>query len=349
MLVSEIPALRSYFHPVARCTDVADDPVRVELFATGVVLWRPTPDGPISAAVDECPHRAARLSQGWLSEPDSDGIRCVVCPYHGWEYAADGACTKIPQNPPDLPIPSRAHLDPVHCEEHYGLVWLALDEPCAPVPDLPAASDPDFELRIEFVEEWDASAPRIVDNSLDIAHVAWVHRGTIGDPGQSELSPFTVERHDHGLTFHLQYHTRLDDVQRRNLGIDDEFATRDTWVDLIQPLVFAARLCYPNGVEHVLFKGATPIDDHRSVFWQLSARNDRPDEERWATIIGMDRAVTNEDRPILEGIRSDFPVTVSDEIHTRSDRMTVEYRRLFGELAGRSDVSPNRRVPLSIV
>lgn len=334
VLVSQIPALRSYFHPVARAADVGGEPVRAELFATGVVLWRPRADGPVQAAIDECPHRGARLSHGWLSAPaGADDERCVVCPYHGWEYDGTGACTTIPQNDPELPIPPRARLTTVHCEERYGFVWVSLDDPCAPVPHLPAAFDDDFELRVEFVEEWAASAPRVVDNSLDIAHVAWVHRGTVGDPDQSTLSPFTVERHDHGLSFHLQYVSRLDDVQRANLGIDAEFAVRDTWVDLIQPLVFSARLCYPNGVEHVLFKGATPIDDHRSLFWQASARNDDPDDERWATIIGMDRAVTNEDRPILEGITADFPVSVGDEVHTRSDRMTVEYRRLLADLA----------------
>ncbi len=325
--MSELPALRHYFHPVARATDIGAVPVRAELLGAGVVLWRSDPGAPVTAALDECPHRGARLSQGWIS----DG--CVVCPYHGWRYGTDGSCALIPQNDPSLPIPARARLTTVACEERYGLVWVCVAEPCVGVPELPAAHDEQFELRIEFVEVWDASAPRIVDNSLDIAHVAWVHRGTIGDPERSTLSPFTVERHEHGMRFHLQYETRLDDVQRRNLGITDEFATRDTWVDLIQPLVFSARLCYPNGVEHVLFKGASPIDDHRSLFWQLSARNDSPDEERWATIIAMDRAVTSEDRPILEGITSDFPTSIADEVHTRSDRMTVEYRRLFADLA----------------
>ena len=53
-------------------------------------------------------------------------------------------------------------------------------------------------------------------------------------------------------------------------------------------------------------------------------------------IVHMDRAVTNEDRPILEGIQADFPLQTTTEVHTRSDRMTVEYRRLLGELASES-------------
>jgi len=326
VLVSEVPALRDYFYPVAIGADVGV-PTRVELLATGVVLWRDG-DGVARAALDVCPHRGARLSQGWSANG------CVVCPYHGWRFEGRaGRCVEIPQNDPGVPIPPKARLPMVHCEERYGLVWLCLGQPRIGVPELPAATAPGYELRLEFVERWAASAPRVVDNSLDISHVAWVHRGTIGDPEQPRISPFTVERHAHGLTFHLQYVSKLTDEQRRNLGIDGEFATRDTFVDLLQPFAFSAVLRYANGVEHVLFKGATPIDDATSLFWQLAARNDAPDDERWASIIAMDRAVTNEDRPILEAIAPDFPIDTTVEVHTRSDRMTLEYRRLLAELA----------------
>ncbi len=338
VLVSEVPALRDYFYPVAYGADLTVEPRRVELFGQGYAIWRPSPGWPAEAAADECPHRGARLSQGWLA----DG--CVVCPYHGWRFEAGGACTLIPQNDPSLPIPPRARLLTAHCEERYGLVWLCIGTPRAGVPDFPHAGDADYVLRHEFLEEWAASAPRVVDNSLDISHVAWVHRGTVGDPEFPMLPPFEVERHRHGLRFHLTYVSKVSAAQKANLGMDVDYAERSTFVDLVQPLCFTAILRYANGVEHVLYKGASPIDDHRSLFWQLVARNDAPDEARWATIVGMDRAVTGEDRPILEGIPADFPLQTTTEVHTRSDRMTVEYRRLLGELASESGlpIRPDR-------
>lgn len=338
MLVSEIPALRDYFYPVLLGAGVGPEPVRVELFGAGYVVWRPAAGEPAVAAVDECPHRGARLSQGWLA----DG--CVVCPYHGWRFDADGACTLVPQNEPTLPIPPRARLVTVHCEERYGLVWVCVGTPRAGVPDFPHASDDGYTLRHEFLEEWAASAPRVVDNSLDISHVAWVHRGTVGDPEFPMLPPFDVTRHQHGLRFHLTYVSRVTEQQKENLGVTADYAERSTFVDLLQPLCFTAVLRYANGVEHVLYKGATPIDDTRCLFWQVVARNDAPDDARWASIVAMDRAVTNEDRPILEGIVPDFPLSTTTEVHTRSDRMTVEYRRLFAELAGEGDaiVRPDR-------
>jgi phenylpropionate dioxygenase-like ring-hydroxylating dioxygenase large terminal subunit len=326
VLVSSLPALRRYFHPVCAAADVTTQPQRIVLFGDAIVLWRTDDRAPLSVARDVCPHRGARLSQGWLVDSG-----CIACPYHGWEFDGAGRCTRIPQNEPDLPIPPRAQLSMVVAEERYGFVWVCVDEPVAPVPEWPHADD--YDLRIEFVEQWDASAPRIVDNSLDISHVAFVHRGTIGDPDFPRLPTFDVEHHEHGLRFHLTYVSKVPDAQRTNIGMDASHAERSTFVDLVQPLCFTAVLRYANGVEHVLYKGATPIDDRCSIFWQAVARNDAPDDERWASIIAMDRAVTNEDRPVLEGIDPDFPMSVTGELHTRSDRMTVEYRRLLARLA----------------
>jgi phenylpropionate dioxygenase-like ring-hydroxylating dioxygenase large terminal subunit len=332
VLVSELPGLRRYYHPVAVASAVTDAPVRGELFGTGIVVWRGA-DGAIAAAVDECPHRAARLSMGWCQGGD------VVCPYHGWVFAPDGRGIHVPQLEPGLPVPPKARLSVLPCAESFGLVWVCLGDPVAP-PPVPPRADDGYEWRVEFVEEWAASAPRVVDNSLDISHVAFVHKGTIGDPGQPGLSGFTVERHPHGLAFHLRYVSKVNEQQKKNLGIDADYAERDTTVDLLQPLAFTAVLRYANGVEHVLFKGAAPIDDHRSLFWQVAGRNDAPDDERWASIIAMDRAVTNEDRPILEGIRADIPVDVTTEVHTRADRMTMEYRRVLATLADEPVTTP---------
>eukprot|EP00983_Pelagomonas_calceolata_P047549 1140710-Pelagomonas_calceolata.AAC.4 len=44
-----------------------------------------------------CPHRGAPLGKGWLKDiedPNGDLDTCVVCPYHGWAFNAEGACTR---------------------------------------------------------------------------------------------------------------------------------------------------------------------------------------------------------------------------------------------------------------
>lgn len=333
MLISEVPALREYFYPVAYAADVTDQPMACMLFGETYVLWRSRPDGPVLAAADQCPHRGAQLSQGWIT----DG--CLVCPYHGWRFAEGGGCTRIPQNPPELPIPPRARLLPILAEERYGLVWMCVGMPRAGVPELPRADEPDFELHHEFLEEWDTCAFRVMDNSLDNAHVSFVHRGTIGDIDNPLLPPFRVERHEHGLRFDLSYVSRADEQQQRNLGISEPLVERKMHYDLVQPMVHTVVINYPNGVVHVLYKGASPIDDERSLFFQFIARNDQPGD-RWDSIVAVERAVTLEDKPILSAMPADFPLEVTTELHTRCDRMTVEYRRLLAELAAEAPVAP---------
>ncbi|MCW2941323.1 MAG: hypothetical protein JWN00_4308 [Actinomycetia bacterium] len=337
MYVSEIPAFREYWYPVGYSADTTTRPRKVRLLGDDYVIWRGTPDGPVGAAVDECPHRSARLSQGWVADGD------LVCPYHGWSFDVSGACTRIPQNDPDKPIPPRARALSVLVEEKYGLVWLCPGMPRAAIPDLPEATDPDFVIIHELMEVWTASAPRITDNALDVSHLAWVHRNSIGDESSPRLHNLTVEREGEGLRMSVSYRSRVTDQQKANTGITDDYTIRTTHAQLLQPFVFRGLLEYENGLKHVLYKTCTPIDDTHTLFCQFIARNDAPDETKRAGIIAVDRQVQNEDRELLEGVRPEFPLELQTEMHTRSDRMTVEYRRILADLAAESTtVAPDR-------
>ena len=332
MLVSEVPALREYWYPVAYSTQVGAEPLSVTLFAEDYVVWRPAVDQPIHAAVDECPHRAARLSQGWVS----DG--CLVCPYHGWRFDGTGACVTIPSNDPELPIPPRAHVQSVLVEERYGLVWVCAGMPRAGIPRLPELEDPEYTLIHEVMQRWRASAPRITDNALDVSHVGWVHRATVGDSSNPRLSEFKVERDGESLRFSVSYQSRVTGIQMANVGMAEGLTTRTTHAELVQPFVFRGVLEYENGLKHVLFKTATPVDDRHTLFCQFVARNDHPSPERIEGIVAVDVAVQEEDRRLLEGINPNFPIETTTEIHTRSDRMTIEYRRILADLAAESSL-----------
>jgi phenylpropionate dioxygenase-like ring-hydroxylating dioxygenase large terminal subunit len=328
MFVSEIPALRDYWYPVAYSADVTDQPIAVRVFGDPYVVWRAAPDTPASIAIDECPHRNARLSQGWLA----DG--CLVCPYHGWSFGADGVARKIPSNEDGLPIPPRARLEAVLAEEKYGLVWVCVGMPRAPVPALTDLDSGEFTLVHELMEEWRASAPRIIDNGLDVSHVSWVHRNSVGSSTDPIMNDVTVHRDGMELSFSATYTVNIDEKQHANTGIPLGLTTRTTRGELVNPLIFRGALEYhANGLVHVLYKTATPIDDETTLFCQFVARNDAPDAEKIAGIIAVDRVVQSEDKVLLERIRPEFPLEAATEIHTAADKMTIQYRRILADLA----------------
>ena len=328
MFVSEIPALRDYWYPVAYSADVTDQPVAVRVFGEPYVVWRPTADSPASIAIDECPHRNARLSQGWLA----DG--CLVCPYHGWSFAPDGVATRIPSNDEGLPIPPRARLEAVLAQEKYGLVWICVGMPRAPVPELADLDSGQFTLVHELMEVWHASAPRVIDNGLDVSHVSWVHRNSVGTSSAPVMNDVTVNRDGMALRFSATYTVNIDEKQHANTGIPVGLTTRTTRGELVNPLMFRGALEYhANGLVHVLYKTATPIDDETTLFCQFVARNDAPDEHKMGGIIGTDRLVQSEDKVLLERIRPEFPLEAATEIHTAADKMTIQYRRILADLA----------------
>lgn len=331
MLISEVPAFREFWYPIAYSAELTFEPKAFTIFGENYVAWR-SEGGAVSAAADECPHRAARLSQGWLTNG------CLTCPYHGWQFDQEGNCVQIPSADPALPVPARAHLDSVLAAERYGLIWVCVGTPRAVIPDLLEAEAPGYTLIHEMMEVWSASAPRIVDNALDVSHVAWVHRNSVGSSANPRLEVGDVERNGQSLRFSVTLISSVNEQQKRNTGIAADLTRRTTHAELVQPLVFRGRMVYEeNGLEHVLFKTCTPVDDETTLFCQFIARNDDPHPDRWEEITAVDRQVQAEDRALLENVNPNFPIEASTELHTKADRMTLEYRRILSELANEVD------------
>ena len=79
---AELDVLRRHWHPVARSDAIDSGPVGVVLLGEPLVVFRL--GGRACVASDRCPHRGSPLS---LGSYDDD---CLVCPYHGLRYSADG-------------------------------------------------------------------------------------------------------------------------------------------------------------------------------------------------------------------------------------------------------------------
>jgi phenylpropionate dioxygenase-like ring-hydroxylating dioxygenase large terminal subunit len=240
----------------------------------------------------------------------------------------------IPSADPETAIPRRAELAPIGAAQRYGLIWVTLEpDATEPLPELPEAESQDYVVAHELMELWTVSAPQVMENALDVSHVSFVHRNSVGSSAAPRFGEYWVQRDGVAITFVVE-HTAMVTVQQRADRPGQATTTRRvTRGQLVQPFVFRGVLAYPEtGLEHVLFKVVTPVDDHSSLFCQFIARNDRPSDEQLAAIVALDRRVQAEDKVILEGLAADYPLDLAEQVHTKADKMTVEYRRVLAAL-----------------
>ena len=327
------PALAEFWHPVALSCDLGEEPVPVRLAGQGWALARI--GGGLVAFADACPHRRARLSAGSVS----DGT--LQCMYHGWRFAADGRCVDIPALGDAAQIPARAALHrAAEVTEHDGLVWLAPQPPRAALPELAPGGALEAEgvatvrlpvLRIE------ANAAMLIDNFLDEAHLPFVHAATIGGAGPETIPRADVARH--GLSFTaVREHTftNLTDPAVRD-GSRPAVQRRRMTYRYQAPLAATLLLEFldAGGWQFLTFV-VTPEDERTCAVYQTVTGPGLADPEQADSAAKYEMTIFEEDldlqRRALSGL--EFPLDPAAELHTRADRVSVEFRRVLASAVG---------------
>ena len=337
MLVTLQPVLRRFWYAVMPTAMLDNGPKPFTLLGEKIVLWKGA-DGKPAALRDRCCHRTAQLSKGFVENGN------IVCGYHGWNYDASGACVKIPQAP-GTAIPSGASVPAYHCEEKYGYVWVALDDPLQPLFDIAEDHDPRYRRIGQFCETWKTAPLRLMENSFDTAHFSFVHKGTFGQFDQPKPEKFAITETDYGFEAETIITINNPPQSHRITGTTEPTTKRhfrNQW-----HLPFSRRLGmeYPNGLQHIIFTCATPIDDAHIQLVQWMYRNDTEDDCPAQLLNDWDRKVIAEDKEILESTDPDAPVDVSRRIEQNmpTDMPGLIMRRRLLELLrahGESEVLP---------
>ncbi len=322
------PALAEFWHPAALSCEVVQEPVAVRLAGRGWVLARF--GGAVAAFADACPHRRARLSAGRVS----DGA--LECAYHGWRFARDGRCVDIPALGDTASIPERAALRrPAEIAERDGLVWLAPMTPRAPLPDLapdvPLGGDGIATVRLPVVRV-EANAAILIDNFLDEAHLPFVHAATIGGAGPEPIARASVTRRGLGFTAVREHtFTNLTDPAVRD-GSRPAVQRRRMTYRYQAPLTATLLLEFldAEGWQFLTFT-ATPEDDRACRVYQTVTGPGLADPDKADSAAKYEMSIFEEDldlqRRALSGL--EFPLDVTAELHTRADRVSVEFRRVL--------------------
>ena len=170
--------LRLFWHPVAVGRKLAPGTARaLRILGEDLTLYRGESGTPHLVG-GRCAHRLSVLHTGWI---EGEQLRCM---YHGWKFDGTGQCTERPAERDAVTPSVRIAGYPV--VEYCGLVFAYLGEGEAPPFELPRKDvfeDP-AAIVIGRSEAWPCNWLQLVENSMDAAHVSFVHqKGRVGTFG----------------------------------------------------------------------------------------------------------------------------------------------------------------------
>ena len=212
----------------------------------------------------------------------------------------------------------------------YEFAWTSLGTPPDGIFAISECDEPDRRNLATFSVGVHVSAPRAVENFLDLGHFPYVHAGILGQVPRTEVADYRVE-------------------------VDPE--TNELWArdcEFFQPQAAAASVDgqvsqYTYRVPHpycVMLYKSCPTDESRfdviALFCQalsadrvlfhtfMSVIDDVSSDEQ---IRAFQTLVSAQDKPILENQTPRLlPLDPGDEASVRSDRASVAYRRWLGDL-----------------
>lgn len=322
-LVSDQSYLRHFWHPVAtmdqleNSNDAGVGPIGRVLLDENVVIAKL--DGKVVAMRDRCAHRFAKLSAGKVL--DNGHLRC---PYHGWEYGADGKCAFIPACPND-PIPKKALTPSFECEIKYGLIWVRLDGSwdVTRIPHCEAWENPEYKRQIVAEPyDWDSSAERRWENFTDFSHFAYVHPGTLYDPAYSEPAIVPIDRVGGEMQFFMEPGKDMLDT----LPDDSPLGSWTYRAAMPFTINLSIRL-YKNDQPFLLWTTSSPVSADTCRNFMIIAHTDRdmPDSQP----LDFQKVVLAEDQPVIETQPGGLSL---EEISLPTDKVSNQYRKWLREL-----------------
>jgi phenylpropionate dioxygenase-like ring-hydroxylating dioxygenase large terminal subunit len=287
---------------VAEWSDaVKDKPVRVKLLGQNFVLFRDSA-GKVNCLSDVCIHRGGSLSGGPVHKD------CVACPYHGWRYNGDGEVTFIPSRGEGAKIPDRARIDAYPTEERYGMIWVFLgDLPESeryPIPPFPEFGNPGWRA-VKYEYTWKASAARVVENGIDVAHASFVHP-VFGHPSTAHLNYIeSDERHEWWAKHTCVMHPpQFKDGPIRRFIRKDKQPTRVHPAFYLPGYTVRLQIDLRPGWQIIMFDANTPVDEFTTRTFAIQVRSffryalfDRDAKKRLRDVLLQDANIVENSSP----------------------------------------------------
>jgi phenylpropionate dioxygenase-like ring-hydroxylating dioxygenase large terminal subunit len=318
-MIVEDNVLRNDWIVAGKIEDIKEEPKQVVLMGERIVLFR-NEEG-IHAFKDLCIHRGASLSLGCVKDGN------LVCNYHGWEYNSEGTCVKIPQLPEGRSIPLKAKAMKYSCKEAYGFVWINLNNNNPEFFSYPPYTDENYRNVLWGPQEVNANPPRVVENFLDVGHLAFIHEGFLGVQEHAVINDYEV-------------HTTEDRIYCDEIAIfqpdpDGSGQSKDVFYtyEILRPLTVLFTKRDPDTENKMtILLTIMPVEDRKSIAFGVMSFNydtGTTDQE----IIEFQDMIFAQDKPIVENQKpEELPLDLQVELSLKCDRMSIAYRQYLKRL-----------------
>jgi phenylpropionate dioxygenase-like ring-hydroxylating dioxygenase large terminal subunit len=256
----------------------------------------------------------------------------LECAYHGWQFDAAGQCVKVPALPGFVPPPGHRVAD-FEVQAAHGLAWVRLAAGHQEMP--PFAAEGDARLRKLNCGPYDVgtSAPRIVENFLDLSHFAFVHEGWLGARGSEAIADYVVEETPTGLraTQCKAWQPQSNLHSTAPAQVEYTYEVTGPYSAVLTKIPDAASVAVPDWRESIaLF--ICPLEEERSRVWfRLAVADFESSDEK---LRAFQDTIFRQDQPVLESQSpKQLPLAPRAELHTAADRASSAYRRYLSRTA----------------
>jgi phenylpropionate dioxygenase-like ring-hydroxylating dioxygenase large terminal subunit len=303
-------------------------PLRIKRFNENFALWRDASGSPCCIS-DRCCHRGASLSCG---KTKGDGLQC---PFHGFLFDKTGKVRLIPANGRNKPVPETMKVDSYKTHESHGFIWIWWGD------ESKCTADPVFFDDLEgftysvLKDHWNVHYSRAIENQLDVVHLPFVHKTTIGRGDKTLVHGPVVIREDDLLSFYVWNVTddgnttplRPDEIEDYKSRPHLSFRFPNIWQNYISDRIRAFAAFVPVDEENTIiyiryYQNLIKIPVLGWIFNYLGKVSSR-------IILNQDKRVVSTQLPKKSSVKM-------DERLIMGDKPIIEYRKYRQELLDRN-------------
>ncbi len=317
------------------------------MLGESVLLFRDS-RGRAHAMANRCPHRFAPLSLGKLV---NDRIQCG---YHGIEFDTLGRCVHIPGQH-EIPAGAAVRVFPV--VERWSCVWIWMGDPTRAdeselIQEFRFLTEPGW-VPVTGVKDVAANYQLLLDNLMDLTHIAFLHQTTLGNQGSTEAATAPARTRVEGNRVSVQ--RLMPDCKPAPLFTQvkpdlAESIDRHQFSCFVPPCVVLIELqVMPAGTQDLarglywrVYHVVTPVDAHHTRCHWAVTRSFALDDAAASTALRDGTSATlHEDKVMIEAQARMMGSDSLDArtLHTRFDGTPARVRQIIEGLV-RAETAP---------